>query len=47
MYLNLKEKTAKLIRDTVRRNTLAKTSNISDTSKLRELTSPKHKNKNF
>jgi len=47
MYLNLKVNTDKLMRETVRRNTLAKMSNKKDTSMLRELRSPSFKNKNF
>lgn len=47
IYLNLKVNTANLIRATVVRNTLAKTSSINDISILREFRSPKFKNKNF
>jgi len=47
MYLKLKVKTAKLISETVRRNTLVKMSTINEISILREFKSPRFINKNF
>ena len=47
MYLKLKVKTAKLISDTVRRNTLVKMSTINEITILREFKSPRFINKNF